>query len=120
MPPPLVTTTHTAQDGKRSPRLSEFRAIAEVDNEEEEEVVEEEEEGRKTLLGRGRALLLSFEDRHSDSIEPQRIETPTTLAMGTTLWVRFVALASAVMSRMTGRNSSSHYLSCFIETWFAG
>ena len=36
MPPPLVTTTHTAQDGKRSPRLFEFRSIAEVDNEEEE------------------------------------------------------------------------------------
>lgn len=37
MPPPLVTTTHTAQDGKRSPRLFEFRSIAEVEEEEEEE-----------------------------------------------------------------------------------
>jgi hypothetical protein len=53
MPPPLVTTTHTAQDGKRSPRLFEFRSIAEVDNEEEEEE-EEEEEGTQKSARKGK------------------------------------------------------------------
>lgn len=54
MPPPLVTTTHTAQDGKRSPRLSEFRAIAEVDNE------KEEEGGTQKSARKGKGVTLVF------------------------------------------------------------
>ena len=55
MPPPLVTTTLTAQDGKRSPRLFEFRSIADVDNEEEEEEEGTQKSARK---GKGSTAVL--------------------------------------------------------------